>query len=101
HRAAAAPIVRVATQTPRPAPAAPAPAAVVIRGGPWTEPTYADSTVGGMGDGEGLVIPRAAGEALGPYNGSVVAVDPNTGRILTMVNQRVALGTGFQLCSTI
>ena len=101
HRAAAAPIVRVATQTPRPAPAAPAPAAVVIRGGPWTEPTYADSTVGDMVDGEDLVIRRAAVEALGPYNGSVVAVDPNTGRILTMVNQRVALGTGFQPCSTI
>jgi len=31
----------------------------------------------------------------------VVAVDPNTGRILTMVNQRVALSTGFQPCSTI
>ena len=98
HRAAAAPIVRVATQTPRPAPA---PAAVVIRGGPWTEPTYADSTVGDMVDGEDLVIRRAAVEALGPYNGSVVAVDPNTGRILTMVNRRVALGTGFQPCSTI
>src|ERR1019366_8679333 len=72
-RAAAAPIVRVATQTPRPAPA---PAAVVIRGGPWTEPTYADSTVGDMVDGEDLVIRRAAVGALGPYNGSVVAVDP-------------------------
>ena len=98
HRAAAAPLVSVATPTPRPAPA---PAAVVIRGGPWTEPTYADSTVGDMVDGEDLVIRRAAVEALGPYNGSVVAVDPNTGRILTMVNQRVALGTGFQPCSTI
>ena len=81
--------------------AGPGPAPVVIRGGPWTEPTYADSTVGDMVDGEDLVIRRAAVEALGPYNGTVVAVDPNTGRILTMVNQRVALGTGFQPCSTI
>jgi cell division protein FtsI/penicillin-binding protein 2 len=94
----AAPMIRVAAQSPRPA-AAPAP--VVIHGGPWTEPTYADSTVGDMVDGEDLVIRRAAVEALGPYNGSVVAVDPGTGRILTMVNQRVALGTGFQPCSTI
>jgi cell division protein FtsI/penicillin-binding protein 2 len=95
-----APIVRVVTQTSRPA-RAPAPAPVVIQGGPWTEPTYADSTSGDMVDGEDLVIRRAAVEALGPYNGTVVAVDPNTGRILTMVNQRVALGTGFQPCSTI
>jgi cell division protein FtsI/penicillin-binding protein 2 len=103
HTAAAAtprsaPMVRVATQSLRPA-AAPAPA--VIQGGPWTQPTFADSTVGDLVDGEDLVIRRAAVEALGPYNGSVVAVDPGTGRILTMVNQRVALGTGFQPCSTI
>jgi cell division protein FtsI/penicillin-binding protein 2 len=94
----AAPVVRVVTQTPRPAPA---PAPVIIQGGPWTQPTYADSTVGDMVDGDDLVIRRAAVEALGPYNGTVVAVDPSTGRILTMVNQRVALGTGFQPCSTI
>jgi cell division protein FtsI/penicillin-binding protein 2 len=31
----------------------------------------------------------------------VVAVEPNTGRILAMVNQRVALKSGFQPCSTI
>jgi cell division protein FtsI/penicillin-binding protein 2 len=96
----AAPVVRVATQSRRPAPA-PAPAPVVIQGGPWTQPTYADSTVGDMVDGEDLVIRRAAVEALGPFNGTVVAVDASTGRILTMVNQRVALGTGFQPCSTI
>jgi penicillin-binding protein 2 len=96
----AAPVVKVATQWRRPAPA-PAPAPVVIQGGPWTQPTYADSTVGDMVDGEDLVIRRAAVEALGPFNGTVVAVDASTGRILTMVNQRVALGTGFQPCSTI
>jgi cell division protein FtsI/penicillin-binding protein 2 len=94
----AAPMVRVAAQSLRPAAV---PASVVIQGGPWTEPTFADSTAGDMVDGEDLVIRRAAVEALGPYNGSVVAVDPGTGRILTMVNQRVALGTGFQPCSTI
>ncbi len=77
------------------------PAAPIIRGGPWTEPTYADSTAGDFIDGEDLTIRKAAVEALGPYNGSVVVVDPQTGRILTMVNQRVALGSGFQPCSTI
>src|SRR4051812_25400097 len=75
--------------------------APVIRGGPWTEPTYADSTNGDFVDGEDLTIRRAAVEALGPYNGSVVVVDPFTGRILTMVNQKQALGSGFQPCSTI
>jgi penicillin-binding protein 2 len=73
----------------------------VVRGGPWTEPTYADSTVGDNVDGENLDVRRAAVEALGPYNGSVVVANPNTGRILTIVNQRLALGSGFQPCSTI
>jgi cell division protein FtsI/penicillin-binding protein 2 len=73
----------------------------IIRGGPWTEPTFADSTLGDFVDGEDLTIRKAAVEALGPYNGSVVVVDPQTGRVLSMVNQRVALSTGFQPCSTI
>jgi cell division protein FtsI/penicillin-binding protein 2 len=73
----------------------------VVRGGPWTEPTYADSTVGDNADGEDLEVRRSAVAALGSYNGSVVVVDPNTGRILTMVNQKLALSGGFQPCSTI
>ncbi|MGD0499800.1 MAG: penicillin-binding transpeptidase domain-containing protein [Bryobacteraceae bacterium] len=73
----------------------------VVAGGPWTEPTFADSTEGDNVDGEDLNIRRAAVEALGPYNGSVVVVDPSNGRILTMVNQKLALGDGFQPCSTI
>jgi len=52
-------------------------------------------------DGEDLAVRRAAVEALGPYNGSVVAVDPATGRVLSMVNQKIATGSGFQPCSTI
>jgi len=77
------------------------PTAPIIAGGPWTEPTYADSTVGDNIDGEDLDVRRAAVEALGSFNGSVVVADPSTGRILTMVNQKVALGTGFQPCSTV
>jgi cell division protein FtsI/penicillin-binding protein 2 len=76
-------------------------AAPIIAGGPWTEPTYADSTLGDSIDGEDLAIRRAAVAALGSYNGSVVVVDPSDGRVLTMVNQRIALGSGFQPCSTI
>jgi cell division protein FtsI/penicillin-binding protein 2 len=99
RRAPARPVVvtKVVTQVPR-QPVTPAP---FVRGGPWTEPTYADSTAGDFVDGEDLTIRRAAVEALGPYNGSVVVVDPYTGRILSMVNQKQALGAGFQPCSTI
>jgi cell division protein FtsI/penicillin-binding protein 2 len=71
------------------------------RWSPWTAPTYADSTMGDRVDGEDLVVRRAAVEALGPYNGTVVVVDSQTGRILTMVNQKVALSSGFQPCSTV
>lgn len=67
----------------------------------WDEPTYKDSTLDDKIDGEDLVVRKAAVDALGPYNGSVVVVDPNTGRILTMVNQPLSLGEGFQPCSTI
>ena len=75
--------------------------APVIAGGPWISPTFADSTTGDFVDGEDLDVRRAAVEALGPYNGSVVVVDAGTGRILTMVNQKLALSSGFQPCSTI
>jgi cell division protein FtsI/penicillin-binding protein 2 len=85
----------------RPVKKAPVSLPPVIAGGPWTEPTFADSTAGDRVDGEDLVIRRAAVDALGSYNGSVVAVDPMTGRVLTMVNQRIATGGGFQPCSTV
>jgi cell division protein FtsI/penicillin-binding protein 2 len=83
---------------PKPLPPPPPP---IIRGGPWTEPTYADSTEGDNLDGEDLAVRRAAVEALGPYNGSVVVVDSGSGRVLSMVNQKIALSAGFQPCSTI
>ncbi len=68
---------------------------------PWDVPTYADSTIGDLLDGEDLQVRRAAVDALGPYNGSVVVVDPTSGRILSMVNQRLALTGAYQPCSTI
>lgn len=67
----------------------------------WDVPTYKDSTAGDSIDGEDLEVRRAAVEGLGPYNGSIIVADPNTGRILTMVNQQLALSQGFQPCSTI
>src|SRR5580693_4584904 len=68
---------------------------------PWTSPTFADSTTGDSVDGEDLVVRRAAVQALGPYNGTVVVADPSTGRLLTIVNQKLAFQSGFQPCSTI
>jgi len=67
----------------------------------WTEPTFADSTAGDLIDGEDLVVRRAAVQALGPFNGTVVVTDPTTGRILAIVNQKLAYKSGFQPCSTI
>jgi penicillin-binding protein 2 len=67
----------------------------------WDEPTYADSTSGDNVDGEDLDVRRAAVEALGPLNGSIVVTDPNTGRVFAMVNQKLALSDGYQPCSTI
>jgi penicillin-binding protein 2 len=68
---------------------------------PWKEPTFADSTAGDFIDGEDLTVRRAAVDALGPFNGTVVVADPTNGRILSMVNQKLALKSGFQPCSTI
>ncbi|MBM3773859.1 MAG: penicillin-binding protein [Acidobacteria bacterium] len=72
-----------------------------VPGGPWREPTYADSTAGDQVDGEDLEVRRVAVEALGQLNGSVVVVDPADGRILTVVNQKLAFGEAFQPCSTV
>lgn len=96
HRAAAAAV------PPKNATAASAPARSRRRAySPWTTPTYADSTLGDVADGEDPVVRRAAVEALGPYNGSVVVADPFTGRILAMVNQKLARSGAYQPCSTI
>ncbi len=62
---------------------------------------YFDPTDGDNVDGDDLSVRRAAVEALGAYNGTVVVVDPNNGRILTIVNQKTALESGFTPCSTI
>jgi len=64
-------------------------------------PTYADSVSADDPTFDDPVVREAAVSALGRYNGSVVAVDPNTGRILTVVNQRIAFSDGYIPCSTI
>ena len=69
--------------------------------GPWRVPTYANSTEGDRIEGEDPTVRRAALDALGKLNGTVVVADPETGRILSIVNQRLAFRDGFQPCSTV
>jgi penicillin-binding protein 2 len=64
-------------------------------------PTFADSTKDDFTKYDDPVVRAAAVQALGKYNGSVVAIDPATGRILTVVNQKLAFSNGFIPCSTI
>jgi len=64
-------------------------------------PTFANSTLADIGTFDDPIVREAAVEGLGRYNGAVVAVDPNTGRILTIVNQKIAFGDGYIPCSTI
>jgi penicillin-binding protein 2 len=47
------------------------------------------------------VVRQIAVDALGHANGSVLAMDPTSGRILTIVNQKMAFSAGFEPCSTI
>lgn len=58
-------------------------------------------TDGDVSEGEDPVVRQAAVEALGRRSGTIVVTDALTGRILTMVNQKMALKSGFQPCSTI
>jgi penicillin-binding protein 2 len=61
---------------------------------------------GGVGEGdvtagEDPVVRQAAIDALGDMNGTAVVIDPSNGRILAMVNQKLALSPGAEPCSTI
>ncbi len=58
-------------------------------------------TAGDNTDGEDPVVRQAAIDALGNMNGTVVAIEPTSGRVLAMVNQKLALSSGAQPCSTI
>jgi len=62
--------------------------------------SFGDPTAGDDTSGEDLIVRQAAVDALGNLMGSMVAVDPTTGRILTVVNQKMAFESGYQPCST-
>jgi penicillin-binding protein 2 len=66
----------------------------------------ASSFVTSQGDGditagEDPTIRAAAIDALGNMNGTAVVINPANGRILAMVNQKLALSPGAEPCSTI
>ena len=68
----------------------------------FTASSFADNlTSGDVTSGEDPVVRAAALEALGNMNGTVLAIDPSSGRILAMVNQKLALSAGAEPCSTI
>src|SRR5712691_2911130 len=60
-----------------------------------------DITDGDTTAGEDPIVRQAAADALGNMRGTVLAIEPTSGRILTMVNQKLALSSGAQPCSTI
>jgi beta-lactamase class D len=67
----------------------------------YTSSYASDLAEGDVTAGEDPVVRQAALDALGNMNGTVVALDPGSGRILAMVNQKLALSGGAQPCSTI
>src|SRR5206468_8398060 len=96
----------MAAFTAMPLPAAPGAGSAVRRTHKYVAryrgvPTFADSTSTDNSAYDDPVVRAAAVAALGRYNGAVVAVDPNTGRILAVVNQKIAFGEGYIPCSTI
>jgi penicillin-binding protein 2 len=52
-------------------------------------------------NGEDPEVRRVAVNALGNHAGTVVVMDPKTGRVYSIVNQEWALRRGFKPCSTI
>src|ERR1700744_6259225 len=68
----------------------------------FTTSSFADNlTTGDVTTGEDLTVRAAAVEALGNMNGTGLAIDPSHGRILAMVNQRLAGSAGAEPCPTI
>jgi len=52
-------------------------------------------------DGEDLEVRRAAVNALGTHAGTVVVMEAQTGKVLSIINQEWGIRKGFKPCSTI
>jgi penicillin-binding protein 2 len=63
--------------------------------------SFADPSKDDVAAFDDPIVRQAAVDALGRNNGSVVAIDPTSGRILSIVNQKLAFSAGFIPCSTI
>jgi len=62
-------------------------------------PTYGNPAEGDDPSRDDPVVRAAAVAALGKMMGAVVVVDPASGRVLSVVNQQLAFGGGYQPCS--
>ena len=72
-----------------------------LRGnGPYRFSSFGEPGAEDNPAGDDPAVRQAALEALGNWNGSMVVVNPNNGRILSIVNQKLALSSGFTPCST-
>ena len=69
----------------------------------FTASSFANSDIfaGDNTAGEDPIVRQAAIDALEGMNGTAVVIDPSNGRILAMVNQKLALSPGAEPCSTI
>ncbi len=69
----------------------------------FTASSYAkgDIFAGDITAGEDPIVRQAAIDAMGDMNGTAVVINPSNGRILAMVNQKLALSPGAEPCSTI
>ena len=69
----------------------------------FTASSFANGDIfaGDVTTGEDPVVRQAAIDALDGMNGTAVVIDPSSGRILAMVNQKLALSPGAEPCSTI
>ena len=69
----------------------------------FTASSFATSDIfaGDITAGEDPIVRQAAIDALGGMNGTAVVINPANGRILAMVNQKLALSPGAEPCSTI
>lgn len=98
-RSAAAPAPRATARTRR--------AALRSRHhGPYERFTASSFAAPGIFDGdittgEDPIVRQAAIDALDGMNGTAVVINPTNGRILAMVNQKLALSPGAEPCSTI
>lgn len=69
----------------------------------FTANSFATSDIfsGDVTAGEDPIVRQAAIDALDGMNGTAVVINPANGRILAMVNQKLALSPGAEPCSTI